>query len=234
MFSVRYFFPKTEVIDLGKNITEVNWPSSHTIEEGMWCPRGFSGGINLYLLFTVVFARLLYSIEVSQEIDTLKEAVNLYSLEGDVSTDIIWNSSLRKICLHLVIHSFIYGFMHTYFIFWVITNSLLFYLLLNLLKFLPLRTFIGCLPYSFNMPPSFCVLNTSILFGTKCFWRFLKRRVHVLTCILELVGSLKDNLKHYILRYTWQEDNLDNEESWNMLHTWLKKSYWLWVMLHRF
>lgn len=35
MFSVRYFFPKTEVIDLGKNITEVNWPSSHTIEEGM-------------------------------------------------------------------------------------------------------------------------------------------------------------------------------------------------------
>ena len=65
----------------------------------------------------MVFARLLYSIEVSQEIDTLKEAVNLYSLEGDVSTDIIWNSSLRKICLHLVIHSFIYGFMHTYFIF---------------------------------------------------------------------------------------------------------------------
>lgn len=64
MFSVRYFFPKTEVIDLGKNISEVSWPSSHTIEEAMWYPCGFSGGINLHLLFTVVFARLLYSIEV--------------------------------------------------------------------------------------------------------------------------------------------------------------------------
>ena len=53
-----------------------------------------------------MFARLLYSIKVSQEIQpTLKEAVNFYFLEGDVSTHIIWNS-VGRFCLHLFIQSF--------------------------------------------------------------------------------------------------------------------------------